>query len=312
MPGILANGALPRILFVLGKGGVGRSTVAAALGLARAARGERVLILEWALADTIGPWFGVPPAGPAPVAIAPRLCACNFTLDEALRAYFVDHLHAGLIYRHVIKARSVARMLEVAPGLAEMFFLGQLWWLTNLAEREAGLAFDRLIVDAPATGHGASLLDVPETLAVMGAAGLLAVETGRVTAMMADPAQVGAVVIALPEPLVVDETLELVPRVTARLGRPPLAVLINRSAAAIASAAARPAWLDELTAQLTPPAASALAELHAELRARVEIEAALRDRLAGAAGAISGIADLPGRGPRQVVEAIAAALGGAA
>ncbi|HET9993672.1 MAG TPA: ArsA-related P-loop ATPase, partial [Kofleriaceae bacterium] len=225
---------MPRIVFVLGKGGVGRSTVAAALGTLLAERGERVLVMEWSIADCIGPWFGAPPVGAQPVAIAPRFSLCNFALDEALRAYFVDHLHLGLVYRHVIRSPAVAQVIAAAPGLSEMLFLGTLWWLITLAEREVGLHFDRIVVDAPATGHGASLLDVPATLSTMGVSKLLAVETRRLTELVADPDRVGAIVVGLPEPLVVDETLELIPRVTQRLDRPPLALIVNRSTLAIA------------------------------------------------------------------------------
>ncbi len=301
MPGSLQDatclqpGLLPRIVFVLGKGGVGRSTVAAALATAAAARGERALIVEWAIADPIGPWFGAPPASATPSAIAPRISVSNFTLDYALRAYFVDHLRVGLIYRRVIRARPVARLLEVAPGLAEMFFLGQLWWLVTLAEREAHLAFDRIIVDAPATGHGTSLLDVPATLHAMDTAGLLAVETARVTDLLADPARTGAIVVSLAEPLVVDETLELVPRVSERLGRAPLALVVNRSAAGIA--AADDAWLAGLP--LTERSRGALADIDRELRARVAIESELCARVSCPSVSLP---ELPGLAPRDVVQ----------
>ena len=293
--------ALPRIVFVLGKGGVGRSTVAAALATAAARRGERALILQWAIADSIGPWFGISPAGATPVTIAPRIAVANFSLDYALRAYFVDHLRMGLVYRRVLRARPVARMLEIAPGLAEMFFLGQLWWLVTLARSEAGLDFDRIIVDAPATGHGTSLLDVPATLARMGASGLLATETRRVVDLVADPARTGAIVVALPEPLVVDETLELVPRVAARLGRAPLALIVNRSAAEVA--AASPAWLDEL--RVTDKSRRALAAIDEELRTRVAIENDLRARVGCASFALP---ELLGHAPRDVVDTFGARL----
>ena len=286
--------ALPRIIFVLGKGGVGRSTVAAALGLARARRGERVLILQWAIADAIGPWFGKPAAGATPVDIAPGLATANFALDEALRAYFVDHLHVGLVYRAVIRARAVTRLLDVAPGLAEMFFLGELWWLTTLARREAGMNVDRIIVDAPATGHGASLLDVPAILAGMPASGLLSLETGRVADMMADPTQTGSIVVALAEPLVVDETFELVPR----LPRPPLALLVNRSVAGIAGG--------ELEAlRVSPRSRRALAAVHDELRAREALERELAARAPCPAAALR---ELPGLAAIDVVRACAEVL----
>lgn len=273
---------LPRSVFVFGKGGTGRSTVAAAVALACAERGDRVLVLEWAIEDPIGPWFGVRPAGPRPASIAPRLAVANFTLVDALEQYFVQHLRLGVLFRSVIRSPSVATMLDIAPGLAEMFFLGEVWWLMTLAEREAGLAFDRIIVDAPATGHGTSLLDVPATLASMPAAGLLAAETRRVTSMLGDPARVGSLVVSLPEPLVVDETLELIPR----LPRPPLAVVINRS-----------------TAQLTElPERDPIAD---EIRARNDIELELRARVASRAIAIP---DQPGASPLSVVRSAARAL----
>ena len=276
---------LPRIFFVFGKGGVGRSTVAAALAMMCADRGERVLVLEWAIADPIGPWFGAAAAGPAPLSVAPGIAVANFTLDDALRAYFVDHLHLGILYRSVIRARAVARMLEIAPGLAEMFFLGELWWLTTLAEHERGLHFDRIIVDAPATGHGASLLDVPDTLAKMPLAGLLALETTRVTSLMADPERAGAVLVSLAEPLVVDETLELVPR----LPREPLALIVNRS-------------VDQL-GEL--PAHGPLAALADELRMRRSVERELRAHFTCPALAVP---ELPGERPLEVVRAAARAL----
>lgn len=299
----LARDPLPRIVFVLGKGGVGRSTVAAALGTALAARGEQVLVLQWAVADAIGPWFGRAPAGADPVEVAPGLSVANFSLAESLRAYFVDHLHLGPVYRHVIRAEQVWRLIQLAPGLSEIFFLGELWWLTTLAEREAGLRFDRIVVDAPATGHGASLLDVPAALARMGAAGLLALEVRRVTEMMADPRRTGALLVSLPELLVVEETRELLPRVAERLGRAPLALVVNRSALGLADDAAPP-WLPAIVARLGGPAAGVVRSFYGELHERVELERALQElaRLPRLS-----LAELPGRPPVQVVRTLASA-----
>lgn len=290
---------------MLGKGGVGRSTVSAGLGLMCAQRGEKTLIMQWTLVDAIGPWFGSAPVGAVATEVAPRLSVANFALDEALRAYFVDHLHLGLIYRRVVRAHAVTRMIDVAPGLAEMFFLGQLWWLITLAEREAGVRYDRVIVDAPATGHAASLLDIPSLASGMASSSLLSTETHRVVDMLADPARTGAVAVTLPEPLVVDETLELIPRVTARLGRPPLALVVNRSAEAIVGAEPRPAWLGALAAQLSAPGSRALAALHDELHGRVVVETELRRRVACPTVAFT---ELPGRRPLEVVRAASQVL----
>jgi len=304
----LADLALePRIVFVLGKGGVGRTTIATALARHAAARGQSALVLQWAVADRIGPWFGLPPAPDGRyLEVAPNLTVTNFSLHAALRAYFSDHLHLGLVYRRVIRARPVARMLDIAPGIAEMFFLGQLWWLTALAEREAGLRFERIIVDAPATGHGASLLDVPAMLARMATAGVLQLETRRVVDLMADPVRLGALVVALPEPLVVDETLELVPRITERLGRPPLGLVVNRSAKTLAP---DDTSVRALARQLSPRARDPVLEIARDLRARVEVERALVQRVRCPHGSV---ADLPARLPADIVDAAWCALGGRA
>src|SRR5581483_10037059 len=83
---------IPRVLFVLGKGGTGRSSVAAALGSCFAARGENTLIVEWTFSEAIAPWFGQPPAGHEARELRPRLSVMNFSLDSTLREYFVGHL----------------------------------------------------------------------------------------------------------------------------------------------------------------------------------------------------------------------------
>lgn len=270
---------LPRIVIVLGKGGVGRSTTAAALGLALAARGRRSLIVEWSLAGPIAPWFGRAAPGPLPVEIAPRLSVMDYELDDTLRRYFVDHLHLGFFYRRIIDGPHVRRFIDGAPGFAELMFVGHLWWLTTLAPSEAGLTFDHVIADVPATGHGASLLDMPATLASFGTGGLLSVEIDRVTSMMADPSWTGAIVVSSPEQLAVIETLELVPRVTAAMKRRPIAAIINRSP--LVGAGDR-AWIARAAAGLPRRSRDAMLSIDADLSARMRASDQLRRALEGA------------------------------
>jgi hypothetical protein len=311
---VLPLRGLPRVLFVLGKGGVGRSTFATALGVALARRGERVLVFEWSLSEAIAPWFELPPVGIEPREVAPGVSVANFRLDDALRAFFVGHLGMGTFYRHIVHGRAVRRLVEAAPGIAEMMFLGHICWLTTLAEKEAGLRFDRVLVDAPATGHGASLLDLPATLASMHASGLLGTEMARVDAMMRDPAWTGAVAVALPEELAVEETLELVPRMTKSLGRPPLAIAVNRSTAGLVEeGAGSGAWLEALGDQMPPLVVAGMQTIQAELLGRVSFERRLRLELEGASrGGIFPLYEQLALGvagsPRDVVTALASSL----
>jgi Anion-transporting ATPase len=271
---------LPRIVFVLGKGGVGRSSVATALGMELAQRGERTLVFGWTVSDPIGPWFGLPPSGLMPQEVQPRLHVGNYRLDETLKLYFVEHLRLPRFYRHVINGVHVRKLIDASPGLAELFFIGHLWWLSTLAAEEANLHFDRIVVDAPATGHGASLFDLPGVLASLRAKGLLGLEAQRVMRMMSDPSWTGAFVVSLPEELAAEETAELVPRLSSRLGRPPLAIFINRSVTDFVDPAARAPWLEALAARLSPLARAGLDTVQADLRSRCRFELALRNVLA--------------------------------
>ncbi len=304
---------LPRVVFVLGKGGVGRSTVATALATALAASGENVLVFQWTLADAISPWFGRAPLGLEPGEVSPAVSVANFQLDEALAAFFRLHLKMGAFYRHVIQGSAIRRLVEAAPGIAEMMFLGHVCWLTTLARKEAGLRFDHVVVDAPATGHGASLLDLSATLGAMHAAGLMGTEIARVQQMMADPAWSGALAVTLPEELAVEETLELVPRATASLRRPLLGVAVNRSVAHLVKDEARPVWFAALRDRVPGACADAIEGIHADLRGRLHFEAQLRRELAGATA--HGLFALdeqlalgPVAGPAAVVRALASSL----
>ena len=90
--------------------------------------------------------------------------------------------------------------------------------------------------------------------------------------MMRDPAWSGALAVTLPEELAVEETLELVPRATRSLGRPLLAVIVNRSAARFVTEQERPDWLGVSCGRLSPSCARALEGLHADLRGRLRFE----------------------------------------
>ena len=281
---------LPRIVFVLGKGGVGRSTVAAALGARCAARRESTLVVQWALADPISPWFGLPPAGHQAQQLAPGLWTMNYSFDETVREYFVGHLGLRFLHDKVIASRHVQRAVRAVPGLQELLFIGRLFWLTELAEQEIGVHYDRIVVDAPATGHGLSIFGLPATLKSLGISGLLALESARVARMLADPRWTGALVVTLPEELAAEETLELIPALRRESGRGPLAVAVNRSARRFVSPS--PARWDS----------PVLALVHEELSARVRREEDLRRALGEEVISVDeALLALDDPSPRQVV-----------
>lgn len=271
---------LPPLLFVLGKGGVGRSTVAVSLAQLFASRGKKSLIVQWSLEDSISRWFQKPQAGHSAQEVARNIFVMNFEADEAIREYFVEHLKMKVIYKLVIENKHVQRLIQAAPGLHELFFLGRLFWLIELSMKEKGWAYDHVIVDSPATGHSTSLFQIAETMASFGFTGPLAYECERVAKLLADPQKTGTVVVTLPEELPTEEVLEFVPKLSAEMKRPPLAVLVNRSV----SREFRDVKEDELMSKLSQSGlkqnfVDAIDLVAGELFKKLEFERLLNDKL---------------------------------
>ena len=219
-----------KLIFVLGKGGVGRSTVAAALAELYSKRNETVLVVQWTVHDAVSPFFGAESSlSHTAREVFPGVSVMCFSPDEAIQEYFVDHLKMRLLYNVVVENKHVKKFIHAAPGVHELFFLGRLYWLVCLAQKERGWKYDRVIVDAPAMGHGVSLFRVAPTIAGLGMTGPLAVECERVSSLLFNEELVGSVVVTIPEELPVEETIEFLPKITSELRRPPLCVVLNRS-----------------------------------------------------------------------------------
>lgn len=302
---------LPPLVFVLGKGGVGRSTIAAALGVACAARGERTLMVQWTVSDAISRWFDHAPAGHNEVELARNLSTMSFSAQAAMREYFVDHLHLGLLYRAVVSNRQVQRATRAVPGMEELWFLGRLMWLVTLAKDERGWSYDRVIVDAPALGHGISLFAVPGSATALGLGGLMAGECARVSALLADSTRSAALMVTTAEELAVDETLELWPRVVHELGRAPIACVLNRAVVrAFDELPARPEpWYARIERALrTPPARDGLRAIYESLARRSARERELAARIHAPLYTVEDGLFSDERAPRALLDRAAAAL----
>lgn len=221
---------LPPVIFLLGKGGVGRSTATAALGLYYATQhNQNVLLIQWSIQDSISQFFDQPPCGHKHQQLLPNLSVMNYNADEAMKEYFVDHLNMGIFYKFILENQQVKKLIRAAPGLEELFFLGRLFWLVELAEKERGYKFDRILIDSPATGHGSALFGVAATISKFKLSGPLVSETARVAHLLEDQTKVGILIVTLPEELPVEETLEMIPKIVNDMGRSPLMILLNRS-----------------------------------------------------------------------------------
>ena len=157
---------LPELRFVMlsGKGGVGRTTVAATLARVAAQAGKRVLLAEATTADRLGRMFGrQQPLGNRVETLAPGIDGVNITPDSALREYGTLVLHSELVARALFENRAVRGFLGAIPGLDAYAILGKVWWHTT--ELVAGRPrYDLVLFDGPATGHAGLMLHIPQAI----------------------------------------------------------------------------------------------------------------------------------------------------
>src|SRR5882672_3269019 len=155
-----------RFIVLSGKGGVGRTTVAAALARAAADAGKRVLVAQASAADRLGRLFGrFGPVGTDVVTLTPGIDAVNMTPQSALHEYGLMVLRSELVTRAVFENRAVRGFLGAIPGLDAYAMLGKAWWHTTEMSATSGAArgprYDLVIFDGPASGHATLTLRIP-------------------------------------------------------------------------------------------------------------------------------------------------------
>jgi anion-transporting ArsA/GET3 family ATPase len=215
-----------RLLVVTGKGGVGKSTISAALALVAARRGKRVLVCEINAQERIAPLLGQPAAGPVIREAAPNLFTVNVTPREAMREYGVMVLRFKSIYDAVFENRVVRYFLRAVPSLAETVMLGKIMHESRVEERGAR-RWDLVVIDAPSTGHAVQLLRVPSALLETVPAGPMRRDATWMQDLLLDPAWTSVVLVTLPEEMPVNEAIELDAAVRGVLGMPRGALVVN-------------------------------------------------------------------------------------
>lgn len=259
-----------RFLFVTGKGGVGKTTFSAALGLAAAKRGKRTLIAMVECQERLSKLLGTAPIGPHVVNIGPNLDAVNMTPEIALEEYGVMILKVRALYRAIFENRLVRAFLEGTPGIEAWSMLGKAFFHASPPE---GLPeYDLVIVDGPATGHALDMLRVPAVIHEVAPPGLLRKEADRALDFFRDPFQSGVVIVTLPEDMPTQETIELHEKLTKELRFPVASIVANEVLPELFRASERD-LVEGLAARLDPgsPAHSAARAARARsLRERVQ------------------------------------------
>ena len=216
-----------RLLFFTGKGGVGKSTVTAATALLAADRGQRVLVVEADAKGAIPGHFEQPTVGFQPREVYPGVCAMEMRTEDSLKEYLKLNLRVPVLGRLGPLARVLDFVATAAPGVKEILTVGKVCW--EVRESIEGRAdWDLVVVDAAATGHIIGQLDAPRAIQELVSVGMVREQTDWMVDLLSDASVTGLNIVATPEEMPVNETIELVQRARAELSVPLGAVVVNR------------------------------------------------------------------------------------
>jgi anion-transporting ArsA/GET3 family ATPase len=199
-----------RLIFVTGKGGVGKSTISASLGLAAAERGKRTIVCEIGSQEHTSRLFRRGEVGFHEVELQENLWAISIDPDESMREYVLLQLKVRAMRDLLFRSRVFTYLAAATPGLKELVTIGKIWELAQ-PDRKVKKAdkYDLVIVDAPATGHGIGFLQTPRTFASIARVGPIHSQAQELDRFITDHDLTGTAIVSLPEEMPVNETATL-------------------------------------------------------------------------------------------------------
>lgn len=216
----------PQLLFITGKGGAGKTTIAAALGVHAAEEGSRVLVVEFTADRGLAALFGTHAPHAAPTPLAPGLDGVRVESRALVEAYFTRLLRIPFLAHRLLESSTFNAVTAAAPGVNEFLVLEHLlqWLEPGRAARRH--RYDLIIVDSPATGHALRLLRTPQQILTMVPSGPIGATAHQLFSLLADHERTQVCLVALPDEMVINETIEahaaLADNLGLRLTRPVL------------------------------------------------------------------------------------------
>jgi anion-transporting ArsA/GET3 family ATPase len=199
-----------RLVFVTGKGGVGKTTVALALGLRAAAEGKRTIVCEVSSQENASRMFAHTEVGFHEVEMEESLWSISIDPDESMREYVLLQLKVRAMRDMLFRSRIFNYLAAATPGLKELVTIGKIWELAQLDRKvKSGRKYDLVIVDAPATGHGIGFLQTPRTFAAIARVGPIHSQAQQLDRLITDQEHTGVAIVALPEEMPVNESVTL-------------------------------------------------------------------------------------------------------
>lgn len=212
-----------RLIFVTGKGGVGKSSASASLAKRLGESGRRAALAELTPEHILCRHFLIPPSGQFMREISPKITLYHLQTDNILAEFVDEKFHFKGVYKTFLDNRFVKYFLDATPGFNEFLIMGKLFKLV----KHENPPFDTVIVDAPSTGHAIAMLEVPRIVAKAVHRGPLKELAVKSLNLITDKTKCGVIIVSMAEEMPATEAVFLKDAVR-KLGLATIGLVINK------------------------------------------------------------------------------------
>lgn len=211
-----------RLIILSGKGGVGKTTISVALGLAASRLKKKTLLVEMNSTERVAPFFGISSLGQNEIPLSPYLTGINLNPEACFEEYVLMQIRFKAIFDAFFNNRFVTSFLNAIPGLNELLMIGKIFDLERQfkSHLKRERLYDLIIVDSPATGHGVSTFEVPRIVTEAVRVGPLRKQSEKIQKLLTNNDRTSFCVVTLAEEMPVVETRELIAMVKNKLKIP--------------------------------------------------------------------------------------------